>query len=215
MKPLPWPPDNCAGLVLVPISTATLSGDDGLGPWFRIFKAPGRVEDARPGGDPLWRFDCPVGHTPPFGVWYGSRSEVGALLEVFGDSEGRFVTPDQRAGRMLGSIRTTRSLNLLDVRAPGVLRILGTPPRLDARFESCADYDLTQAWSAAFHRCTTPDTLDGLLYRGRKAGDTCIALFHDRVAPILKQLSAPVSVDDSSLASARAVFTQHTNRSWA
>lgn len=116
---------------------------------------------------------------------------------------------------MLGSIRTTRSLKLLDVGAPAVLGILATAPRLDARFESCADYDLTQAWSAAFHRCTTPSTVDGLLYRGRLAGDACIALFHDRVAPILRGASAPVSVDHPSLAACRAAFTNYTNRGWA
>lgn len=219
MKPLPSPPDDCAGLALAPVSTATLYGDDGLGPWFRIFKAPEGVANARPWGDPLWRFDCPLSYTPPYGVWYGSRSEVGAFLEVFGDDEGRFVTPDQRAGRMLGSIRTTRPLNLLDVSAPAVLGILATPSRLDARFESCADYDLTQAWSAAFHGSTKPSTVDGLIYRGRKAGNSlenaCIALFYDRAEPIFTKAGAPVSVDHRSLAAARALFTKYSNRKWA
>lgn len=45
-------------------------------PWFRVFKAPHGVTDARTAGDPLWGFDCPLGYAPPFGTWYGSRLEV-------------------------------------------------------------------------------------------------------------------------------------------
>lgn len=211
MKPLPLPPDDCSVLTLVPVETNVLFGDEGLGPWYRISRNPLLP---RPVGDPRWRFDCPTVYPAPYAVWYGSREEVGAFFETFGEVDGRFVTPAQRDDKMLGVFGTSRTLHLLDVRPPAVLRIMSTPG-LDGRFDSWPDYDLTQAWSAAFHLCSMPNKLDGLLYRGRKAGSDCIALFHARVAGALKQLSSPVSVDDSSLKPYRDAFTAHTGKAWA
>jgi len=190
--PLPRPPIDCDELHPT-IVTET-------GTWFRVTGFDPCAYP--PGGSALGRFDCPEDldaaiHPAHYGVWYGADSELGAVCEKFGERYG-LVTRALRTGKAVWPVVPTRILNLVDLRPPAVTGIYRPSPgiHLDLRLSGTEDYDLTQAWSACFHRCC-PD-IDGVLYRSRMGGGSSIALFEALVGlSVVDPLSA-VDLDSAT-----------------
>lgn len=114
-------------------------------------------------GGPFSRFDH---HEPGQrrGIHYSAFSLSGCVVEVFGDTG--VVEPQ---ARHLALIRTTRPLQLLDLRGSGAMRA-GSVAALSA----IADRDLSQAWSRYFY---TSHAVDGLLYSNAHNGESAIALY--------------------------------------
>ena len=198
LPPLPLPPSDCSDLDIRIVQSSQLGPEFAPGQaWFRCGRPPLNSGILHAG--PKYRFDCPVrlDGSARYVVWYGAQTILGALCEVYG--EGRsFVTLPEREGRGVGAVGWRRELGLVDLRAPAVLGLdLRRNPGLDNRISSDGDYRLTRAWSDTIRRCNSE--VDGLVYFGRKAGETCLALFHDRCAPDLVELGAPTSLDDPSL----------------
>jgi len=112
---------------------------------------------------PFSRFDH---HEPGQrrGIHYSAFSLSGCVVEVFGDTG--VVEPQ---ARHLALIRTTRPLQLLDLRGSGAMRA-GSVAALSA----IADRDLSQAWSRYFY---TSHAVDGLLYSNAHNGESAIALY--------------------------------------
>lgn len=198
LPPLPWPPDDCAELALRLTAGSELGAEFRPGEaWFRSGREPlnrAAVKDA-----PRYRFDCPVSTdgSPRFATWYGSRTRVGALCEVFGDGR-RFVSLPDRRKRRLGAAAWARELHFLDLRAPYVLGLdTRHAPGLDNRIGSTGRYRLTRAWARAIHDCD--DSVDGLVYVGRKSGDLCVALFADRCGDALIAVPPTWEHDDPML----------------
>jgi hypothetical protein len=184
--PLPAPPAECHDLDI-------RSGPPSAIQLHHVGKRP--LLNVRPGGDPLWRFDCPAAltsmHPAHYGVWYGGLTPLVALCEYF-VGKTTVVTRRMRAETTIGVVEG--SLRLLDLRERAPLRIYAS--RLDNRIGNTGNYSLCQEWSAVFHKCASPD-LDGLIYTGRRGGNSCVAVFEravNRVAEIGKQ----VALDDAS-----------------
>ncbi len=114
-------------------------------------------------GGPFSRFNH---HEPGQrrGIHYSAFSLSGCVVEVFGDTG--VVEPQ---GCRLALIRTTRPLQLLDLRGSGAMRA-GSVAALGA----IADRDLSQAWSRHFY---TSHVVDGLLYSNAHNGESAIALY--------------------------------------
>lgn len=86
------------------------------------------------------------------------------MVEVFGDTG----VVDTRGCR-LALIRTSRALQLLDLRGSGAMRA-GSVAALSA----IADRDLSQAWSRHFY---SSNAIDGLLYSNAHNSESAIALY--------------------------------------
>lgn len=131
-------------------------------PWngLRIFGALLRFDH-----HPLMR-----GEHPDYGIWYGASSPRGALAEVFQSSR---VIDRDRGAPYLTATRFTRPVRLLDVSGIGggawATRVGGNHS-LDA-----AHHGRSQHWARTIHRAH--QNLDGIIYRGRFAGETSLALF--------------------------------------
>lgn len=113
---------------------------------------------------------------------------------------------------LLGAVRSDRDLALVDLRAPAVIGLFEGIPKLDARLGDGDDYRLSQAWAARIHDCAPQ--AHGLLYRGRKAGENCVALFGDRIGGSLVPAEVPADIDDPRWAADRASFTGLSGIKW-
>jgi hypothetical protein len=149
--------------------------------WFRATSHD--PADCPPGERALHRFDCPLdlgpNHPTHYGVWYGSQTDLGAIIEKFGDAYGE-ITSAMRAEQRLTPMRPTRVLRLLDLRPPAVngLYRSQSAQALDLNLSATRHYWITQEWSACLHRCV-PEA-DGLLYVARIGGGDSVALFGGR-----------------------------------
>jgi hypothetical protein len=116
---LPWPPAACDELSLNPLGAAELPPELGAGQaWIRCGDRRTPLNEVFAQSRPRYRSDCPPRHDGRFQVWYGARTTLGALCEVFGDPDRRFLTLPERQRKLIGSVRWTRDLRLLDLRAP-------------------------------------------------------------------------------------------------
>ena len=102
--------------------------------------------------------------------------------------------------------RTTRALNLLDLRGRAALRA-GTVTAIAA-----GDYDLSQAWSRHFYDDPTGinGPIDGLHWASAVNGDRAVALY-ERAADAVEappNHDAPLT-DPAVLASARRIAHSH------
>lgn len=140
---------------------------------------------------PILRFDhhpVPRGAHPDHGVWYGASSPRGALAEAFQSAR---VIDRHRGDPYLTGLRFTRPLRLLDVAGIGggawATRVGGNHA-LDS-----APHGLSQHWARTIH-CAHA-ALDGIIYRGRFAGSTSVAVV-ERAAdafPPRPELSLPLA----------------------
>ncbi|MCK8674663.1 MULTISPECIES: RES family NAD+ phosphorylase [Rhodococcus] len=140
---------------------------------------------------PILRFDqhpLPRGDHPGYGVRYGASSPQGALAEAFQSAR---VIDRHRGDPYLTGVRFTRVLQLLDVSGIGggawATRV-GDNHALDS-----APHRLSQHWARTIHRAHTD--LDGIIYRGRFAGSTSVAVV-ERASDAFPQrpvLSLPLS----------------------
>ncbi len=112
---------------------------------------------------PFSRFDH---HEPGCqrSIHYSAPTLSGCVVEVFGDTG---VVETQ--GCRLALIRSSRPLQLLDLRGSGAMRA-GSVAALSA----IADRDLSQAWSRHFY---TSHAVDGLLYSNAHNSESAIALY--------------------------------------
>lgn len=140
---------------------------------------------------PVLRFDhhpLPAADHPGHGIWYGAADPRGALAEVF--QETRVIDRHSDAKYLTG-LTFLRDLRLLDVGGLGGgtwMTRAGGNHALDS-----VPHRRSQEWARAVHDAF-PD-IDGLAYRGRFAGGTCVALF-ERTAdafPASPMLSLPLS----------------------
>ncbi|MFW0790769.1 RES family NAD+ phosphorylase [Gordonia sp. CPCC 205333] len=147
--------------------------------------------DAHRTWGPVLRFDqhpLPVGEHPRYGIWYGAADPRGALAEVFQETR---VIDRHTDAKYLTGLRFTRPLRLLDVGGIGVATWItraGGNHGLDS-----APHRRSQQWARAIHSAF--DEIDGIAYRGRFAGGTCVALF-ERTAgdfPANPLISLPLS----------------------
>lgn len=131
----------------------------------RIYR-PGRYGSTACGfrsDGPFSRFDH---HEPGCqrSIHYSAPTLSGCVVEVFGDTG----VVDTRGCR-LALIRTSRALQLLDLRGSGAMRA-GSVAALSA----IADRDLSQAWSRHFY---SSHAIDGLLYSNAHNSESAIALY--------------------------------------
>lgn len=140
---------------------------------------------------PVLRFDhhpVPRGIHPDYGIWYGASTPRGALAEVFQSAR---VIDRHRGEPYLTGFTFTRTLRLLDVSGIGggtwATRVGGNHS-LDS-----VSHGRAQHWARTIHRAH-PD-LDGIVYRGRFAGSTSIALFEraSDAFPTRPELSLPLA----------------------
>ena len=140
---------------------------------------------------PILRFDhhpTPRNEHPAYGIWYGASSPRGALAEAFQSAR---VIDRYRGDPYLTGLRFTRPLRLLDVSGIGgaawATRVGGNHA-LDS-----ASHSLSQNWARTIHRAH--DTIDGIVYRGRFAGGTAIAVFEraSDAFPSRPELSLPLA----------------------
>jgi RES domain-containing protein len=220
VKTLPAPPADCSDLRpdQALVTAGSLATDLGL-PSLRLF----RVGGLPPGATghaltfvtrraiPVHRFDDPDAR---YLVWYGSRTAAGAFLEVFADSDRRFVAPDQQA-RDCGEVELANDLVLLDLRAPRVLGIVSRPDGLDDGIGTVRTYTLTQAWSRRFFDCKSD--LAGFIYRSRLGGELGpnVALFADRTGGALRPLEPGTRVGDVRFAAERETLLRLAGVGWA
>lgn len=140
---------------------------------------------------PILRFD----HHPPsrkvhdeYGIWYGSSSPQGCLAEAFQKAR---VIDRHRGDPYLTALAALRPLRLLDVSGIGggaLATRVGGNHALDT-----AAHGRTQHWARTIHRAHID--IDGIIYRGRFAGSTCVAL-NERASDAFPQrptLSLPLS----------------------
>ncbi|MEV8195403.1 MULTISPECIES: RES family NAD+ phosphorylase [Rhodococcus] len=140
---------------------------------------------------PILRFDqypLPRGDHPGYGVRYGASSPRGALAEAFQSAR---VIDRHRGDPYLTGVRFTRVLRLLDVSGIGggawATRVGGNHA-LDS-----APHRLSQHRARTIHRAHTD--LGGIIYRGRFAGSTSVAVV-ERASDAFPQcpvLSLPLS----------------------
>lgn len=121
---------------------------------------------------PAARFDhhpLPVAWHPACSVWYAAPSLLGAVAEAF----DRLGLVDREARRRVALVRCTHDLVLVD--------LVGTAARAvgaDQELASSTDYVGCQVWARALY--ATPIGAQGLRWKGRTAGTTCVVL-NDRV----------------------------------
>jgi len=99
------------------------------------------------------------------GILYVAFTLSCCLVECFGDTG---VIDDQ--GRRVGFLQTQRPLELLDLRRQGAMRAGSV-----AALSSCADRDISQAWSRYFHG--TYLQIDGLIYSSAHNEEAAVALY--------------------------------------
>lgn len=140
---------------------------------------------------PILRFDHQPGpqkEHSEHGIWYGSSSPQGCLAEAFQTAR---VIDRHRGDPYLTALAPQHPLRLLDVSGIGggawATRVGGNHA-LDT-----AAHSRTQHWARTIHRAH--QDLDGIIYRGRFAGSTCVALSERAVDafPRRPTLSLPLS----------------------
>ena len=142
------------------------------GPWFRIHRSNnGAVFFGTTG---LHRFDAP---NKEYGVLYAAAESHGAFIETFGHATGAHpVTEAEIDDRRLSTLKTTRSLQLVDLAGEGLAKI-----GADASLTSGNIGDsLVHEWSKAIY--DHPQTPDGILYRARHDPSTLAAAIFERAA---------------------------------
>ena len=152
---------------------------------------------------PFARFDHHkgTGATEPRGIWYGGLTLACAIVEAF---DSGVVDPGTKR---LVRARTTRTLDLLELRGRGAMRA-GTVSAIAA-----ADHLLSQAWSRHFYE--DPDgiygALDGLHYLSAHNSERAVSLY-ERAADALEVPAgrdAPLT-DPAVLASVRRIARDHS-----
>lgn len=138
------------------------------GPWFRVHRS--ERDPIFFGRSGLGRFDSPNGS---YGVLYAARDFSGAFIETFGWITGaNVVAYSELEGRKLAELRSSETLDLVDLTGKGLARI-GADGRLAA-----GDHAIGQRWShALFSHHESPD---GILYRARHDPDSLAVALHER-----------------------------------
>jgi len=127
-----------------------------------------------PADPPQYRFDDP---DREFSVTYGNTTDIGAFVEVYGDTQR--VEASQRH-RWVTQLESQRPLLLLDMDDASTQKAFG----LDARIGTARQYATTQQWSRTLHGWY-PDA-DGIRYRSRHENSTLnVCLFLDRCAHVM------------------------------
>lgn len=98
------------------------------------------------------------------GIHYSALTLSGCVVEVFGDTGVIEVE-----GCRLALLRTSRPLQLLDLRGHGAMRAGSV-----AALAATADRDLSQQWSRYFYGALA---VDGLLYSNAHNSETAVALY--------------------------------------
>ena len=120
---------------------------------------------------PRYRFDDPL---PKYAVVYGNGEEIGAFLEVYGDTQR--IDAAQR-DRWRTVIESGRELLLIDLDEATTQKAFG----LDARIAASRQYPTTQQWSRSFHDWYP--NVAGIQYRSRHESATLnVCVFLDRCA---------------------------------
>ncbi|GAB2655326.1 RES family NAD+ phosphorylase [Prescottella soli] len=139
----------------------------------------------------ILRFDhhpAPRNEHPDYGIWYGAASPRSALADAFQSAR---VIDRHRGDPYVTGLRFTRPLRLLDVSGIGgaswATRVGGNDA-LDS-----APHSLAQHWARNIH--LAHDTIDGIVYRGRVAGGTAVAVFEraSDAFPARPELSLPLA----------------------
>jgi hypothetical protein len=139
--------------------------------WRLHWEAPDEILRRSPNDPPIYRFDDP---RCAYAVTYGNLEEVGAFLEVYGDTQR--IESAQRA-RRLTQLESERPLLVVDLDDAKTQKVFG----LDARIASSRQYGTTQRWSRAWHEWYAD--ADGIRYRSRHENSTLnLCLFLDRCA---------------------------------
>ncbi len=147
------------------------------GPAWRVHR---RVRDPLHfGRAALNRWDAPEGGA--YGVLYAAEDLEGAFIESLGHGHvggTRLVTGAELRERSFTKLHFDRPLRLVDLTAEGLVR-LGADLRLCA-----GDYQVAQAWSAAFE--AHPDRPDGVRYRSRHDPTRCCVAIFERARPVVR-----------------------------
>lgn len=165
----------------------------------RIFLA--RHPDPLGFGKTLSRFSDPreLGEDDRFGVLYlGSTLKVCFLEAILRDqrngSIGDFPLEEaELRARNVAEISAMRSLNLVDLRGDGPVR-MGIPSDV-ARG---SDQTLARAWALAVYQ--HPAAADGIVYQSRLNGEDNVAVF-DRAVPSLRAVKVEPLIAARDLAS--------------
>src|SRR5207244_4166559 len=108
---------------------------------------------------PRYRFDDPLAE---YAVTYANLDEVGAFLEVYGQTQ--YIGPAER-GRRCTQLTSSRDLLLIDLERAQTQKAFG----LDARIASVLEYGATRLWSRAWHEWYAD--VDGIRHRSRQEND--------------------------------------------
>lgn len=152
--------------------------------WRLHWEPPATVVKRPPSKPPRHRFDDPLSK---YAVSYGNLEEVGAFLEVYGETQR--INDAQRA-RWRSTLESRRELLMIDLDNAKTQKAF----KLDARISTSRQYAVTQRWSRAFHEWY-PDA-DCIRYRSRQENDTLnVCLFLDRCGGDL-QISSPEQLEN-------------------
>ncbi len=128
----------------------------------------------RPQAPPRYRFDDPLAE---YAVAYANLDEVGAFLEVYGQTQ-RIGSAER--GRRRTQLASNRDLVLINLDDAKTQKAFG----LDARIASALEYETTRLWSRAWHDWYAQ--ADGIRYRSRQENATLnLCLFLDRCGDAL------------------------------
>jgi hypothetical protein len=151
--------------------------------WRLHWEAPDKIV-TRTASAPRYRFDDPLAE---YAVTYANLDEVGAFLEVYGQTQRIGST---ELDRMCTQLTSSRDLLLIDLEKAQTQKAFG----LDARIASVLEYGATRLWSRAWHEWYTE--LDGIRYRSRQENDTLnLCLFLDRCSDAL-MVESSVRLED-------------------
>ena len=138
------------------------------------------------------RFDAPAGE---FGVLYLGRDVNAAFVETFLREPGKtLVAESDIEARHLSRITASRTLSLVEVTGPGLVRVGATAA------VSSGPYQISKQWSLALW--SHPQTPDGLLYRARNDDARFCAAVFDRVGDIFTDEPMGPLTDDPKLLAA-------------
>lgn len=153
---------------------------------FRFNGPRGRFDHQRGSGPPSY---APT-DDPERGVYYAASSLSSCLVEVFGDT-GIIVFTELHVAKP----KVIRDLDLLDLRAPGAMRVGSV-----AALAKTADRSLSQAWSRHFYE--HPEVfgeVDGLLYFNAHNDEEAIVLFERAAGAIDCPDDQVLRLDDPDL----------------
>lgn len=137
--------------------------------WRLHWDPPATVLTRPPSTAPRYRFDDALAK---YAVTYGNLEDVGAFVEVYGDTQR---INDAQRSRWLSTLESSRELLVIDLENAKAQKAF----KLDARIATSRQYAVTQRWSRALHDWY-PDA-DCIRYRSRQENDTLnVCLFLDR-----------------------------------